>query len=330
MAVRPTATLEGEILDIEDPMMEAARSLGELAPANPNLTVQQERNLFGDIVTAQPIKVRRDEADILRRIDIKAMAAGTRYFYRYPVQNRKKRRTDYIEGPSVKCTNTVIRLYGNAAVESRTLPLRDGSFICYSRFADHETGFSMTKGQLVPKSATLGGEDAERRLQIAHNIGQSKSQRNVIEAALDEFVNRAWKTAKKSLIDRIGRDIEKSRKTIVAELGKLGIADIVPRVERLYARKAADWMAPDIAQIYAELQGILDGMSSVDETWPTEPPPEPRRDDPELPAAAGADSPGEHGGPPAAQQGPLPPASEAEATKGAPAAGGPSAAEPKR
>jgi len=291
---RPTATIEGELLPNDDPMMEAARSLGDLAPSNPNLTIQQERNLFGDVVTAQPIRVRRDEADILKRIDIKAMAAGPRYFYRYPVQNRKKRRTDYIEGPTVKCTNTVLRLFGNAAVESRTVPQRDGSYICYSRFADHETGFSMTKGQLVPRSATLGGEDAERRLQIAHNIGQSKSQRNVIEASLDEFVNRAWKKAKQSLIERIGRDLPKSRATIVAELEKLGVAGIVQRVERLYARKASDWMAPDIAQIYAELQAIIDGMSSIDETWPTEPPPEPKRTD-DTPAAADTQHPQAHG-----------------------------------
>lgn len=292
---RPTATLEHEVLD-PDPMMDAAHSLGELQKVDANLTITQERTLFGDIVTAQPIRVPRNEADILKRIDILAAGAGPRWFYRYPVRNRRKGTTEYIEGPTVKCTDAVLMRYKNAAIECRTIALpgdRTGKYMCYSRFCDWENGTSMTLGQPVSVSATLGGDDEERRQQIAHNIGQSKSRRNVCVAALGEFVHRGFLQAKKSLIDRIGRDINKSRAVIVDELGKLGVP--VARVERVYARKSTDWLAPDIASVYAEIQAINDGMSSVDETWPLEPPPEPRRGDDDTPAAAGQD--GEHGGP---------------------------------
>lgn len=289
----PTVTLQQETLAPDDPMMEAARSLGDLAPTQPDgLTVQQERSLFGDIVTKQPMRVRRNVADVLRQIDIMAAAAGSRFYYRYPVRNRRTRQTDYIEGPTVKAANAVMLLWGNAAIESRTIPM-GGAFVCYSRFCDYENGTAFTKGQLVPRSAALGGEDDERRMQIAHNIGQSKSQRNVIEAALGEYVHRAFTVAKRGLIERIGRDIEKSRRVIIDELTKLEVPHIVARIEHLYARKAADWLATDIAKIYAELEAVRDGMSSVDETWPLPAPPEPKRSDSDLAAGTGG---------PAAQQ----------------------------
>jgi len=276
---RPTMTIEHEPRLDDDPMMRAATSLGALVEKSSNLTVTQERSLFGDIVTAQPIRVPRNEADILKRIDILAAGAGARWFYRYPVKNRRKGTTEHIEGPTVKCTDAVLMRYKNAAVESRTLPLPNGDFICYSRFCDWENGVSITMGQLVPKGATLGGEDDERRLQIAHNVGQSKSRRNVCVAALGEFVQRGFTQAKRSLAERIGRDINKSRGVIVEELNKLGVPNIVARVEQVYARKVSDWLAGDIASVYAELQAIDDGFSSIDETWPLPAPPEPRRSD---------------------------------------------------
>jgi hypothetical protein len=282
---RPTMTIDAEAQRLDDdPMMRAATSLGELVAKQGDLTITQERSLFGDIVIAQPVRVPRNEAVIFKQVDIMSAGAGPRWFYRYPVKNRRKGTTEYIEGPTVKCTDAVLMRYKNAAVESRTLPMPNGDYICYSRFCDWENGVSITMGQIVPKSATLGGEDAERRLQIAHNVGQSKSRRNVCVAAMGEFVQRGFVGAKRSLVERIGRDINKSRGVIAEELNKLGVANIVPRVEQTYARKQNEWTPADIASIYAELQAIEDGFSSVDETWPLPAPPEPRRN--ETPAAA--------------------------------------------
>jgi hypothetical protein len=284
---RPTAEFLPPDRDFD---VEAARSLGELA-VNQELTVTQERSLFGDLITAQPIRRYRDDAKILQRIDVWAAMAGPRWFYRYPVRNRRTGKVEYIEGPSVKATNAVARLFGNCSVESRTMRLDEKQYICYSRFGDLETGFSITKGQLVPRSATLGGEDEERRQAIAHNVGQSKSQRNVVDAALGDFTNRAFQSAKASIVDRIGRNLEGSRERIVElllELGReKGISTIVTRVEYVTGRKVNEWLAPDIAGIHAEIEAIRDGFASIDEQWPLPAPPEPRRGDaaPETPAA---------------------------------------------
>jgi hypothetical protein len=283
---RPTAEV---IPPGMDDMAEAARSLGELA-VNGDMTLVQERSLFGDLITAQPVRVARNDAKILQRIDVWGGIAGERWFYRYPVRNRRTGRVDYIEGPSVKCTNAVARLFGNCSVESRTVALDAKRDICYSRFGDLETGFSITKGQIVPRSATLGGDDEERRQQIAHNIGQSKSQRNVVEAALGDFAQRGFLAAKNSIVEKIGKNIEKARIRIVELLNELaqekGVVGIVPRVEYVKGRKVDEWLAPDIAGVHGEIEFIADGMASIDETWPLPPPPEPRRGDTESGPAA--------------------------------------------
>jgi hypothetical protein len=287
---RPTA----EVIPPGD-MAEAARSLGELAVTSGEMSVVQERSLFGDLITAQPVRVARNDAKILQKIDVWAGIAGERWFYRYPVKNRRTGRVDYIEGPSVKATNAVARLFGNCSVESRTVALDGKRDICYSRFGDLETGFSITKGQIVPRTATLGGEDEERRQQIAHNIGQSKSQRNVTEAALGDFAQRAFLAAKASIVAKIGNNIEKARTRIVELLNELGqekgITNVVSRVEYVKARKVGEWLAPDIAGIHGEIEFIADGMASIDETWPLPAPPEPRRSDESAVATPGAHSP---------------------------------------
>ena len=274
---RPTAEIlpPGSDFDVE-----AMRSLGELA-VTPELTVVQERSLFGDLITAQPVKRSRDAAKILKEIDVWAAIAGPRWFYRYPVRNRRTGKTDYIEGPSVKCTNAVARLFGNCSIESRTMRLDEKTYICYSRFGDLETGFSMTKGQLVPRSATLGGEDEERRVAIAHNIGQSKSQRNVTDAALGDFTQRGFEAAKGSIVERIGKNVEKARERIAALLVELGrdksVPNLIARVEYVTGRRLGEWLAPDIAGVHAELEAVREGFASIDEQWPLPAPAEPRR-----------------------------------------------------
>jgi hypothetical protein len=282
---RPTMTIENDMLD---DFPQEPPALGELAKLDTNLSITQERSLFGDIVTAQPIRVARDEPRLLQKMDVLGARNGARFFYRYPVRNKRTRQVDYIEGPTVKCTDACFMAYKNVAVESRTIAIpgdKGGNYVCYSRFCDWENGVSLTMGQIVPRSATLGGDDEERRQQIAHNVGQSKSRRNVVNAALGEYVNRAYLSAKKSLIERIGRNIDKSRAVITEHVDELGVPGLMARIEHIYGRKAKDFLATDIAAIYAELQAINDGMSSIDETWPPIPPPEPRRGVSDVPGS---------------------------------------------
>jgi hypothetical protein len=81
-------------------------------------------------------------------------------------------------------------------------------------------------------------------------------------------------------------------------LNKLGVPNIVARVEQVYSRKADEWLAGDIASIYAELSAVDDGFSSIDETWPLPAPPEPtRRDDTSAAGSLPKENPPGNGGP---------------------------------
>jgi hypothetical protein len=273
---------------------------GPLVPhMRPDDVIVAERTLFGEVVTAQKVQQPRDEAKILQRIKTMAAAAGEAWYYRFPVK-KKGGGVDYIEGPSIDCTDAVARYYGNCRVDTAVVD-QGPTWMIYSRFIDLETGYTLVRPFQQDKAgATLGGDDLARKLAIALAIGTSKSQRNVVDHALRDFTTFAFEEAQKNIVERIGKRMEEYRQRAVERLNALG-QDMVARCELAYGRKVGEWLAPDLARIIAELRAIADGMASPDEAWPRPAPPEPRRSDvtdvpdaPEVPPA------GEVSPPPAA------------------------------
>jgi len=213
---------------------------------------------------AQKVAVPRDEAKILQKIRVLASAAGQGWYYRFPVKN-KDGSSAWIEGPSIKLTNEVARLFGNCDVDCRVFDTGD-SLVFYARFTDIETGYTLTRPFQQRRNQKTLKTDSDRAADIVFQIGASKASRNVIVNALGTFVDFAFDEAKAALITRIGRDVEKWRARIITVLGELKID--VKRVERMVGRAVKDWLAPDIARISAEIQAVRDGMASADDTWP--------------------------------------------------------------
>ena len=177
--------------------------------------IVSERTLFGDIITAQPIRAPRNEGRIMQRIEASAGAAGASWYYRYPVKKRGGA-VDHIEGPSIECADAVSRWYGNCQVAAAVQDM-GAAWIIHSRFVDLETGYTLIRPFLQSKAGSrLGGDDDERRLQIAMSIGVSKSQRNVVVHALRDFTDRAFAAAKKNLVERIGLKLPEYRQRCVA------------------------------------------------------------------------------------------------------------------
>lgn len=218
------------------------------------------------IIGAQQVAVYRDETRVLSKLRQLAAAAGTDWFYRYPVQNRKQQRTDWIEGPSIKLANDLARIYGNCLVDTRVMDLGD-SWLIYANFTDFETGFSLTRPFQQRKNASkLGGEDDARRLDIALQIGASKAIRNVVVNALQTFADFAFDEARGALVDKIGARLDQYRTKVVERLGEMQVD--LKRVELIRGRPVDGWLAPDVARTIAEIQAVKDGMASADETWP--------------------------------------------------------------
>lgn len=253
----------------------------------------------GAVITAQRVAVPRDDGAVLNKIKALAAAASTDWFYRFPVKDRKTGKSSWIEGPSIKLTNSVARLYGNCAVDCRVID--DGpAFMIYAKFADYESGFSLVRPFRQDKGASrLGGQGPEadaRRLDIALQIGVSKAQRNAIANALEIYCDYAFEQAQKSIVTKIAGNIDAYRERARKWFDEHGIA--IERVERAYGRSVKEWLATDLARIAAEVQAVADNMSSAADTWPEPIPAEPRRDDRQQhgPADASPTHPPEAGG----------------------------------
>jgi hypothetical protein len=217
------------------------------------------------VIGAQPVAVYRDEQKVLQKLAALAAAAGSDWFYRFPVRGRDGVQS-WIEGPSIKLANDVCRIFGNNAVEIREIDVGD-AWTFYARFTDVETGFSMERAYRQRKSqSALRTRDPDRQLDIAYQIGQSKAIRNVITNALQIYCDYAFECAQNSLVEKIGKDLATWRERTVAGLARIPVE--VARVERVIGRTTKDWLAPDVAKVIAMAKSIIDGMAALDDMFP--------------------------------------------------------------
>ena len=246
------------------------------APQQPASSITIEQQPVG----AQKVAVLRDEARVLQKIKALAAAAGTDWFYRFPVK-KKGGGTDFITGPSIKLANNIARLYGNCTIDVRLVD-NGATWWIYAKFIDLETGFSMVRPFQQDKGASrmggVGPEAEARRLDIALQIGVSKAIRNVIVNSLELHCDFAFTEAQRNLVGRIGANLNEYRARAIKWFADSAIA--LHRVETIMGRAAKDWLAPDLARLAAEIKAVEDGMATADETWPPSAPPEPKRDDP--------------------------------------------------
>jgi hypothetical protein len=250
--------------DLDEYANSGAQSI-QPRPAGGHALVRPTTGVAERIVGAQPVAVLRDEKRVMQKLAINAAMAGDDWFYRFPVRKRDGGQ-DWIEGPSIKLANDIARVFGNCAVEVREIDVGD-AWTFYARFTDIETGFSMERAFRQRKSQTsMRTKDYERQQDIAYQIGQSKAIRNVICNALQIYADFAFREARNSLVDKIGKDVAAWRKRTVDGLGKIPVE--LTRVERVVGRASKEWLAPDIAQVIAMMKSIADGMSTADETFP--------------------------------------------------------------
>lgn len=253
---------------------EQRRALDEMANAGaqPNqptpgghALVRPTTGLAERVIGAQPVAVYRDEQRILQKLSSLAAAAGSDWFYRFPVRTQEGGQ-DWIEGPSIKLANDVARIFGNNVNEIREIDVGD-AWIFYARFTDIETGFSMERAYRQRKGQrSLKTKDADRQLDIAYQIGQSKAIRNCIVNSLQLYSDYAFQEARHSLVDKIGKDVDGWRRRTLESLARLPVD--LTRVERVIGRPAAQWLAPDIARIVAMGKAITDGMALAEDVFP--------------------------------------------------------------
>lgn len=225
-----------------------------------------------EMVTAQRVVVPRDSGEIMQRLKALASMAGSEYYYSFPVKKKNKEtgewEQDFIQGPSIKLANDLVREYGNCGVETMVVDVGD-SWVIYARFVDLERGFTMVRPFQQRKAQTsVGTKDVARQMDIALQIGVSKAIRNVIVNSLETYADFMFEEAKSGLLNWITKEPEKYRTRIVNKLADLKVD--LKRVERQIGRASKDWQARDLARLFSELKAVNDGMITIAELWPTQ------------------------------------------------------------
>lgn len=218
----------------------------------------------GGVVSAQRVALPRDTKRVLSSLRVQAQQASDDWYYRLPVRN-KNGTQDYIEGPSIQCAMAAARSYGNCQVDC-SAEETPASYIFSARFVDIETGFTVVRPFRQRKGLAVLGNNKGRNEDIDFQIGASKAMRNVICNAISDVTDYAWKEAKKSIVEAIGRNLEKYRTRAVERYSELGID--VKLVERIYGKGVKEWLAPDIAKMVSEIQAISDGMALASDFYP--------------------------------------------------------------
>lgn len=231
-----------------------------LAPAGPQMVTIEDRPSG-----AMKVAVERHNGKVLAKLKAIAASAGDDFFYRWPVNGRDGKK-DWVEGPSVKCTNAVAREFGNCTVKVRAFD-QGAHWMIQAQFVDLQTGYVLERPFQQRKGQNIGGKmDKDRALDMVFQIGVSKATRNVVCNALSEFVDYAFAEAKDAIVGRVGKELEKYRGRVNSRLQELKVP--VDRVEAQIGKPIDKWLAPDVARVIAEIQSVSDGMADADEMWP--------------------------------------------------------------
>lgn len=246
--------------------------------------------------TAIAVQKPRDMRAVTKRIEQEAELCGEDFYYSWTVKNRDGSR-GLVEGPSIDASMIMVRNFGNAAAESHVAEEGPAHWLLTAAFIDLETGFTLERQfrQRKAEAHQKKGEDADRLLDIAFQIGQSKAQRNVVVKAMPQWLvkramERAKESAEKNYAENLPRYIENCKATFatigvtVAELeAKLG-EDVGQ------AKPIAAWTVSDLGVLRAIHRAIIAHETNVQREFRPEPAPSPTatKTDPAPPPAPGS------------------------------------------
>lgn len=255
------ATLERDFSGFEEMGID---QIGGLPATVQNIIMANSRE-----ITAKKVAIPREIPKILQQIKVYCASFGDGYVYSWEANDRQNKRKSLIEGGTIKLANDLLGLYGNCSVDV-DLTETNTHWLFKAWFIDYEKGVATSRMFQQRKGQQTGMRDADRQADIVFQIGQSKAIRNVILNALSSFSDFAIEEAKNGLIAKFedAGNKAKAQAFIKRVMDEHGIAFI--RVEAVVGRKKEEWTVRDLARVYTEMKGIGDGLTSVDDVYPSE------------------------------------------------------------
>lgn len=271
---------------------ETREMLPMVAPAGGAVAI----GMFGAAITAQRVAVPRNLERVMANLKVLCRMNGQRYLWGWNVKKKLPSGQvvdEWIEGPTITLANDLARVYGNCVTDVHVVEAETHTMF-YARFTDLETGFSMTRPFRQRRKQNIGGKyDSERAADMVFQIGASKAIRNVIVNALASYKDYMIEESKDRLFSWISANIDKAREWCAKEVENIDDLDL-KRIERHVGRTIDKWTVRDLARVMTEMRGILDGMTLVEDVYPTggddEEPAETQTDKPAEALAKAAES----------------------------------------
>ncbi|MBL4700842.1 MAG: hypothetical protein JKX85_06255 [Phycisphaeraceae bacterium] len=181
---------------------------------------------------------------------------------------------DRIEGPSKDLAMTLVRCWGNCAIDLGEIQDLPDSWIFTATFIDLETGFTLARQFRQSKSWTIYGKmDAARKEDIRFQIGQSKAVRNVVLNVLPKWlVRRAMDACKGGVREKIEKAVDKHGMDVVItrsmeRLQRLGVDE--HRLLTAMGRKALPALTiEDMVIIHGSIAALESGADTIDAVFP--------------------------------------------------------------
>ncbi len=213
-----------------------------------------------DVVTAQRIAVPRVLNTLKENVVREAELTADDFEYRWTAKG------NVIEGVSVEGAMIMLRNFGNCECDVQIVEDAPQHWILSARFIDYETGFSLRRAFRQRKGEKHGNFDADRALDIAFQIGQSKAQRNVILKSMPVWlVNAAVEAARGAALAKV-KDVPKSAAEAVAGFGKLQVTQA--QLEAKVGAPIVAWGPRDIVYLRGLFKAIKDRETSVANEFP--------------------------------------------------------------
>lgn len=222
----------------------------------------------GRYTTAMAVQRPRELARIEKAALEEAALLGSDAFYGWGAGK------DRVEGPSKELAMSLVRCWGNCAVDMGEVQETADAWIFTASFIDLETGFTLTRQFRQAKKWTVHGRfDDARKDDIRFQIGQSKAVRNVVLNAVPGWLSRrAMDHAKGGVREAIEAAIAKhgAPKIIdkcLARLASLGVDE--KRVLDTMGRTLKGALTTeDLVILYGNISALESGADTIDAIFP--------------------------------------------------------------
>ena len=225
----------------------------------------QTAQLRTSYVSAQRDIIPRKLPEVMRRVEIEAELASEDFYYAWTQKG------GVIEGTSIDGAMILVRNFGNCVAEAQVIQEGASFWVFDAVFMDLETGFTTSRQfrqRKTQASQKVGKDnDADRLLDIAFQIGQSKAIRNVVVKAMPGWlIGAAMKKAKAAADGQYKNIPEWVDKTIVAYAEwKVTQAEL----ERKVGRPSNAWASSDIRLFTALHRAIKARETSIEAEFRT-------------------------------------------------------------